>query len=1005
MIGVDKIQRFRLSQSFLEGASQRTPNWGFGVLSYITFKRSYARRLPDGNTEEWWQACQRVIEGMFTIQKAHCKQMKLRWDNRKAQKSAQEAFDRMFAFKWLPPGRGLWSMGTEFVYENFSDSLQNCGFCSTKDIDSDFSEPFVWLFTMSMYGVGIGFDMEGAGKVTIQEPRMSDDIHVVGDSREGWAAALERLLRAFVGLGSIPASWDTSNVRKEGSPIKGFGGVAAGPEPLEEMLRDLDALLRSYVGRLVDSTLITDIMNIEGRCVVAGGVRRTAEIALGQPDDSEFLKLKLDKEKLDSYRFASNNSVLARVGMDYEECASYTAINGEPGYAWLENMQKYGRIKDGVTWKDWRVLGGNPCQPAFATLLTPSGLRTFGDVSEGDQIWSETGWTTVTKKWSTGTKPVYEYRTTAGTFVGTENHRVMQHGEKIKAIHADSLDLLAGPDSLIASLDPRTVMDGLMLGDGTAHRARSLVSEYLIVGQDDQDYFQDPTIAPLFKRTHPANHTEGWIVDSTITAEELPPTYEREVPARFLHGDARTVCAFLRGLFSANGSICGKRITLKATSFQIIEQAQLMLSAVGIRSYYTTNKPSLVEHHNGTCESRESYDLNITTDRGRFLRCIGFLQKYKTTRLEELVGQTSAKTDARKTHDIATIEYLGDFEVFDITVDNPTHTYWTGGVNVSNCLEQSLEDRELCCLVENFPAHHESLEDFKRTLKYSYMYAKTVTLVPTHDERTNQVMMRNRRIGCSMSGIVQNIRRRGLRQHLDWCDAGYEYIAELDQVYSEWLCVPRSIKTTSVKPSGSVSLLAGATPGIHHAYAEYYIRRLRLANASPIWKHCENAGYVVEDCVYQPLTKVIEFPIHTPHFDLGVDDVSIWEQVDLAALHQYYWADNQVSCTVTFQPHEQEQIPRVLQAYEDRLKGISFLPAKEHGYSQPPYEKITREQYLEMVARIREVDLSMIDHEVDDKFCDGEACAVDFSVGSSGDESESTPFTVNFVNGGREEPE
>ncbi len=77
------------------------------------------------------------------------------------------------------------------------------------------------------------------------------------------------------------------------------------------------------------------------------------------------------------------------------------------------------------------------------------------------------------------------------------------------------------------------------------------------------------------------------------------------------------------------------------------------------------------------------------------------------------------------------------------------------------CLEQTLEPYELCCLVETFPERHESLDDFKRTLKFAYLYAKSVTLGKTHWPETNRVMLRNRRIGCSMSGLAQFITNRG----------------------------------------------------------------------------------------------------------------------------------------------------------------------------------------------------------------------------------------------------
>ena len=103
------------------------------------------------------------------------------------------------------------------------------------------------------------------------------------------------------------------------------------------------------------------------------------------------------------------------------------------------------------------------------------------------------------------------------------------------------------------------------------------------------------------------------------------------------------------------------------------------------------------------------------------------------------------------------------------------------------CVEQTLWDLELCCLVETFPSMCDDYEDYQRTVKFAYLYAKTVTLVPTHNAATNQVMLANRRIGCSQSGIQDNIEKIGLRAHLDWCDQGYAYIRELDEMYSDWL--------------------------------------------------------------------------------------------------------------------------------------------------------------------------------------------------------------------------
>jgi ribonucleotide reductase alpha subunit len=279
-----------------------------------------------------------------------------------------------------------------------------------------------------------------------------------------------------------------------------------------------------------------------------------------------------------------------------------------------------------------------------------------------------------------------------------------------------------------------------------------------------------------------------------------------------------------------------------------------------------------------------------------------------------------------------------------------------------------------CNLVETFPAHHEDYDDFQRTLKMAYLYAKTVTLIPTHNPRANAVMTRNRRIGCSMSGIVQAMVKHGRRGFLIWCDRGYEYIQRLDRVYSDWLGVPLSRRTTTVKPSGTTSLLPGATPGIHYPHSEFYIRRIRVANTSPLVLAAVRAGHQVEPDTYADDTSVISFPVRERLFVKGKSEVTIWEQFLNTADMQRHWSDNAVSVTVNFKSDEVRDIKLCLEAFEDRLKGVSLWPDKDHGYKQPPYEAITKSTHEQMAARISPMCFEESLHEVDDKFCSGDKC-------------------------------
>jgi len=295
------------------------------------------------------------------------------------------------------------------------------------------------------------------------------------------------------------------------------------------------------------------------------------------------------------------------------------------------------------------------------------------------------------------------------------------------------------------------------------------------------------------------------------------------------------------------------------------------------------------------------------------------------------------------------------------------------------CVEQQLEDGELCCLTETFPARHDSFEDYLKTLKIAYLYAKTVTLSKTQWAETNAIMLKNRRIGLSMSGVIQSFNKFGRREFFTWCDDAYEFVQNLDSIYSDWLCIPRSKRTTSIKPSGTVSLLNGSTPGIHYPEDEYYIRRIRFSVYSDLLKGLETAGYHIEDDKYSPNTKVVSFPVKEPLFVKGKREVSMWEQLEIAAAMQYYWADNSVSVTITFKPEEGSQIKDALQMYEKRLKAVSFLKYENTGYEQAPYESISEEQYNEMTEQITPIHrfkTSVAGKGT--KFCDRDSCELGF---------------------------
>jgi adenosylcobalamin-dependent ribonucleoside-triphosphate reductase len=657
-------KQFNLSEKFLQKYKWKKPPFGFNGLGELVYMRTYSRLKANGKNEMWWETVKRVVEGTYNMQKRWIEHHQLGWNAWQAQNSAQEMYDRIFSMKFLPPGRGLWAMGTAITEERgLFAALNNCAFVSTATLKEDLAKPFCFLMDASMLGVGVGFDTKGAGQLMIKGPtERPAELFEIPDTREGWVESMQMLLNSYF-QGTTPLKFNYEDIREAGAPILGFGGVSSGAEPLKEVHSEVRNILDVNIGQPITVTTIVDIMNLIGKCVVAGNVRRTAEIVFGEPFDDEYINLKNYKENphREAYGWTSNNSIFAELGMDYTDAAKRIADNGEPGFAWLENMKAYSRMRNGKDNKDHRVAGGNPC------------------------------------------------------------------------------------------------------------------------------------------------------------------------------------------------------------------------------------------------------------------------------------------------------------------------------------LEQSLESYELCCLVETFPGNHIDLEDFLKTLKYAYLYAKTVTLGKTHWSETNRVMLRNRRIGCSVSGVAQFITNNGLNTLRTWLDAGYDRIQEHDHEFSDWLAIPRSVKTTSVKPSGTVSLLAGATPGLHYPESRFYIRRIRLSINSPLIDPLKKAGYKIEKAFgSEDSTVCVEIPVDVGKGIRTVSEVSMWEQLSIAAFMQRNWADNQVSCTVTFDKEKEgPQIANALNFFQYQLKGISFLPKSEVGaYKQMPYEEITESTYRTRVESLTPISFRSVkgSKAVVERFCNNDTCELEFET-------------------------
>jgi len=351
--------RFTLTENFLEKYKTLSPKFGFDGLGEFVYMRTYSRIKDDSSNEEWWETVKRVVEGIYSIQKQHIFDYNLGWNQMKSQKSAQEMYDRIFSFKMLGSGRSLWAMGTNVIYEKgLSEALFNCSFISTEDL-SDPGYLFANIMDFLMLGVGVGLDTRGAMSVEVKPQKDKVNLYIIPDTREGWVESLKLLINSF--FGGLNYEFDYTEIRAEGEPIRTFGGVSSGYKPLKKLHEDVHKILLSNAGNPITARTIADIANFIGVCVVSGNVRRSAEIILGE-NEEEFLNLKnyLINPEREEFGWASNNSIFAKVGMDYSEIAKRICDNAEPGVIWIDNFRDHGRMGENGG-KDFRIAGVNPC--------------------------------------------------------------------------------------------------------------------------------------------------------------------------------------------------------------------------------------------------------------------------------------------------------------------------------------------------------------------------------------------------------------------------------------------------------------------------------------------------------------------------------------------------------------------------------------------------------------------------------------------------------------------
>lgn len=920
---------------------------GKKLLSDIAFYRSYSAIKTDGTKETWDEVCDRY-ENMMLEKYPHIQAIIL------------GAMAHVREKRVLPSMRALQFAGTAIEKENAR--LYNCSFVNVTSF-KDFADAMY----LSACGTGVGYSVQQRHISQLPEIEViGPQDHVVADSREGWADSLITLLH------NPRTKFDYSEIRVAGTKLS-TGGTASGPEYLMQCHDLTRNVLLGASGRKLTPFEVHLIMTYIADAIVAGGVRRSAMICLFDRDDTDMLSCKSGAwwERHPSLARANNSAVLPRDATTREEFdgiidACYASQAGEPGVFWTSDL-------------DW---GTNPCCLSLdSNLLTPAGIKPLRDIKEGDLVWSGECWTKVLKKWKTGTKMVYRYETNAGYFLGTADHNVYQNDIKIRVDQAQSIDRCLGPILQATEMNPQDIMNGLLIGDGSIHKAsNNLIGLY--IGDKDVDYHTSE-VAPLIKLHRPGVSPKFWTVETDLSVEAFSRVEGRPIPERYLRGTINQKIAFLRGIFSANGCVTAGRVQYKTACKTQAQQLQIMLSSLGYKTSLVVNKPAMIEHNNGTYTSKESYNLIMYNHSVEFMENIGFLQKYK---MEKEVKNT---TEKNVSSEIRNVVEVGMEEVYDIMVEDVKHRFWCDGLLVSNC-EIALRSRQFCNLTEINVAVAEDKYVF-RSMVWAATVLGTLQAGFTNFNYIHPDWQKNAEedalLGVGMTGQAERPDLMTAEFLHDMADVAKHVNAGI----ADMIGINKAKRIGTVKPSGTTSTVLGTASGIHAAHAPYYLRRIRISKMDPVAKELVKVlpEEFVEHSQYEPHNRIIKLPMKMD--GITRHDETALELGNRALMVRKNWIEgshregenyHNVSLTINYKPHEQEELKDWMWENRASYGGISLLPFSDTTYAHAPFEDCTQEEYERLEKLLPQIDLSVVKYEQKDDgreasaACEGGLCEV-----------------------------
>jgi ribonucleotide reductase alpha subunit len=831
-----------------------------------------------------------------------------------------------------------------------------------------------------MLGGGVGMSVEHRYTsrlpkvrqgVRIEHRNTKDADFIVPDSREGWVELVRRTLESMFVTGRS-FSFSTICVRPGGDPIIGFGGTASGPRPLIDCVEKIHTILSTRAGRHVRPIDAADLLCCIGEMVVAGNVRRSAIIILGDPWDREYLTAKRwDLGGIPTYRAMANFSVVASDVDELHPLFWKTYESGEPfGVVNRKAMQTFGRI--GELKSDSGALV-NPCVPAGTEILTDGGYREISSlVGQTVNVWNGFEFSPVQPQVTGHDQKLVRVTLSSGqSIVCTLAHRFwVQDGYRSAPRFMDAKDLVEG--TMLAKTELPVVhhgdaMDlmvaytnGFYSGDGDS------VSGNIMLYGDKVALF--PHLAGTLGQYDQKQDRANLSVNFKMKGKTWVP----------FGLDSAGRLAWFAGLLDSDGTRLkegGSQICSVDRGFLLATQK--MLTTLGITSKVVPGRAAgarLMPDGNGGKKEYHCQDL--------WRLCVG------STQMQDLlsIGLTCHRLDFKAKPQRDASRFVTVVSIEDAGVADTVYCFKEGlrglgcfeGIVTGQCAEATLEAYEPCNLQEIALPNLDGVEEFVEGARLMHRWGKRVTCEKYHWPQADEVVKRNRRIGTGITGCLQS--PLFAPEHLD---RAYAAIQQENREYSKELGIPESIRTTVVKPSGTMSKVMDVYEGIHPAYSRHYIQRVRFAASDPLIPLLRAAGHHIEpqirfDGSLDHNTVVVDFYCRAPDgAPVADEDWDTWKQLDVVKTATKHWADQAVSVTVYYRREDLPRLKEWLAENLPTLKTISFLCHSEHGFIQAPKEAITKEQYDALSSVIKPLDEEAIGGgDLESLECAGGACPI-----------------------------